>query len=335
MADVAKAAGCSQATVSLVLNDVTEVKLSQDTRARVLEAARQLRYGEHSPVSRPILDRADRPVIGFIADQLTTMPETTNAIEGARRSSWDRNVTLLVAQTMDRIEREESAVRAMLSAGVQGIILMSVFTRRIELTPLFRTLPVPLVLLNCYTGANDFASVVPDELEGGRRATQELVRFGHKSIATITGEMYMEAAEARLAGYRAALKSARIELRSDYIVTGDWTPSSGYDATQKLMSLTSPPTAIFCQNDKMALGCLNALLDLGLKVPEDVSIIGYDDDELSRHLRPQLTTIDLPHRAMGAWAIEYLLDSTGKFPTARTELECALVIRSSAGAPKP
>ncbi len=110
---------------------------------------------------------------------------------------------------------------------------------------------------------------------------------------------------------------------------GNWTPTSGFEATQKLLSLEEPPTAIFCQNDKMAMGCFNAINEAGLRIPADLSVVGYDDDELSRHLRPQLTTLELPHRPMGAWAIAQLARKT---PAGRHRIHkagCTLIERAS------
>jgi LacI family transcriptional regulator len=329
MADVAKAAGCSQATVSLVLNNVMEIKISAELRRRVQIAAGELGYGQTSPLPRS-LDGIRGSAVGFIVDQLATTPEAVNAIEGARLASWDRDVTILVAQTLDRAEHAEMAAERLLRAGVNGMIFMSIFTRQVELTPFFRKLPVPLVLLNCYTSTEEFPAVVPDEIAGGHRATAALLNLGHRRVATIAGEMYMEAAQARLSGYKSALAEMQIEVDSELIAVGHWTPSSGYDATKKLMAQKNPPTAIFCQNDKMALGCLNALLEMGLKVPDDVSIIGYDDDELCRHLRPQLTTVDLPHATMGAWAVSELSRGKKQKPINKIKkVHCALIARSS------
>lgn len=331
MMDVAKAAGCSQATVSVVLNGVSDVKISSELQTRVIEAARGLGYGVGSIIRHPALDELRGGCIGFIVDQLTTTPEAVNAIEGARHESWENDVTILVAQTQGREDHEEKAVERLLRAGAQGIVYMSIFTRRVSLAPVFDTLPIPLVLLNCYTRENRYPSVVPDEITGGRTATRTLVKLGHGRIATITGELFMEAAQDRLIGYREALSEAGIGYDDRLVVDGNWTPTSGFEATQKLLSLADPPTAIFCQNDKMAMGCLSALLEAGLRVPDDVSIVGYDDDELARHLRPQLTTLELPHRPMGAWAVRHL--GLHHDPDAKRhrihKIACSLVQRAS------
>ena len=331
MMDVAKAAGCSQATVSVVLNNVTDIKISPDLRARVLDVARTLGYGLASPIRRAGLEDLREGCIGFIVDQLATTPEAVNAIEGARHASWEKDVTILVAQTQGRAERERKALARLLQAGAQGIVYMSIFTRRVSLDPVFDDLPVPLVLLNCYTSDNRFSAVVPDEVTGGRLATVSLLRKGHRRIGTIVGESFMEAAQDRLAGYREALAEAGIAYDDRLVVEGNWTPTSGFEATRKLLSLREPPTAIFCQNDKMAMGCFNAIGEAGLRIPGDISVVGYDDDELSRHLRPQLTTLELPHRPMGAWAIEQLARKTRPAPRGPHKVGCTFVARGSIG----
>lgn len=331
MMDVAKAAGCSQATVSVVLNNVTDIKISPDLRARVLEVAHRLGYGLASPIRRAGLEDLRGGCIGFIVDQLATTPEAVNAIEGARHASWENDVTILVAQTQGRAEHERKAVARLLQAGSQGIVYMSVFTRRVSLDAVFQDLPVPLVLLNCYTSDNRFPAVVPDEVTGGRMATTALVKKGHTRIATIVGESFMEAAQDRLAGYREALVEAGITYDDDLVTEGNWTPTSGFEATRRLLSLRDPPTAIFCQNDKMAMGSFMAIGEAGLRIPQDISVVGYDDDELSRHLRPQLTTLELPHRPMGAWAIERLAKKPRPGYHAVHKVGCTFVARVSIG----
>jgi len=331
MMDVAKLAGCSQATVSVVLNNNADIKISAELQARVVNAARSLGYGAASPIRRAALQELRGGCIGFIVDQLATTPEAVNAIEGARQESWEDDVTILVAQSQGRAEPERRAVDRMLRADVQGIVYMSIFTRRVAPDPCFDTLPVPLVLLNCYTSDNRFPSVVPDEITGGRSATAALIEEGHRRIATISGETFMEAAQDRLTGYKRALAQAGLPYDSQLVVEGNWTSTSGYEAAQKLLSLSERPTAIFCQNDKMAMGCFDAIRDAGLKIPDDISVIGYDDDELARHLRPQLTTVDLPHRAMGGWAVRQLENrpkgSARPYPVHK--MPCALIERAS------
>ena len=338
MTDIAKAAGCSQAAVSLVLNNTPGTRLSQRTRDRVLEVARELGYGslpssvssQLSPILK--LDGA----IGFLVDQLSTSPEAVVAIEGARQASWSSGNILLVAQTSNDPVMEPRAIRAFIDGGVSALIYMAIFTREVELPAYFHELQIPLVLVNCYTRDLRFPAVVPSEIAGGQNSTRHLIGFGHRRIATITGEPWMSAAQNRLTGYRRALATADIPFDPELVIEGDWSASAGYAATMKLLSLEHRPTAIFCQNDRTAIGCYEALKERGLHIPEDMSVVGYDDEEISRHLVPPLTTSVLPHMAMGQWAIEHfetLVSHHGqRYPVIK--LECSLVKRGSVAVPR-
>lgn len=337
MTDIAKAAGCSQATVSLVLNDTPGTRLSQQTRDRVIEAARELGYVAptfSTPSGLAALSKLDG-VIGFLVDQLGTSPEAVVAIEGARQACWNAGNVLLVAQTLNDPVMEPRAIKALTASGISALIYMTIFTREVEMPNYYYDLDIPIILLNCYTSDYAFPSVVPSEIAGGQTATKHLIAHGHHRIATITGEPWMQAAQDRLTGYRRALATADIPFDPDLVVEGDWSASAGYSGTMQLLALTDPPTAIFCQNDRTAVGCYEALKERRLRIPEDISVIGYDDEDICRHLIPPLTTSVLPHMAMGEWAIEHL-EST-LLPRERryevTKLECSLVKRSSVSSP--
>jgi len=337
MTDIAKAAGCSQATVSLVLNDTPGTRLSQQTRDRVIEAARQLGYvapAFAAPSPLVALAKLDG-VIGFAVDQLATSPEAVVAIEGARQACWNAGNVLLVAQTLNDPVMEPRAIKALTASGISALIYMTIFTREVEMPSYYYDLDIPIILLNCYTSDYAFPAVVPSEIAGGQTATKHLIAHGHHRIATITGEPWMQAAQDRLTGYRRALATADIPFDPDLVVEGDWSASAGYAGTMQLLALADPPTAIFCQNDRTAVGCYEALKERRLRIPEDISVIGYDDEDICRHLIPPLTTSVLPHTAMGEWAIEHL--ENAPLPRERgyevTKLECSLVKRASVSAP--
>ena len=334
MTDIAREAGCSQATVSFVLNRTDGVKISPQTRDRVIEAARTLGYAapnfahvESAPTTRPAVDG----LIGFVVDQLATSPEAVVAIEGARQASWNAGNIILVAQTLSDPIMGPRTIRALTGQGISALIHMAIFTREIAAPDYLYELDIPVILLNCYTADHAFPAVVPSEIAGGQGSTQHLIDYGHRRIACITGEPWMQAAQDRLKGYRRALATADIPFDPELVVEGDWSASAGYKATVQLLALKERPTAIFCQNDRTAIGCYEALKEAGLSIPGDISVVGYDDEEISRHLHPQLTTSILPHRAMGQWCIEQLdlsTHQTGKrYPI--TKLECALVERHS------
>ena len=337
MTDIALVAGCSQATVSFVLNKASGVKISDSTRHRVIEAARTLNYASaslahHDVVEgQPVGNLVQSEMLGFVVDQLATSPEAVVAIEGVRQAMWDQGRVMMVAQTMNDPEMEEKVLRTMVAKGANALIYMTIFTREVMLPAWIGDLAVPVILLNCYTAERSFPAVIPGEVAGGQKAAQHLIDHGHRRIGVITGEPWMEATRDRLKGYRRALTGARIGFDPNLVIAGDWSASGGYDGTRRLLALAERPTAIFCQNDRMAIGCYEALKEAGIVIPDGMSVVGYDDEEISRHLHPQLTTVVLPQRAMGAWAVKVIAGAkkppTEGFPV--TKLDCDLIARLS------
>ncbi len=340
MTDIAREAGCSQATVSFVLNRTEGIRISPATRDRVIEAARNLGYAPTGLAhQQPQHALGTDGMIGFAVDQLATSPEAVVAIEGARQAAWGAGNIVLVAQTMSDPVMEPRTIQALTAQGVDALIYMAIFTREIVAPQILYELAVPVILLNCYTADQAFPSVVPSEIAGGQKATRHLIEHGHRRIGTILGESWMDAAQDRLQGYRRALATADIPFDPELLVAGDWSASAGYHGTRQLLALEERPTAIFCQNDRTAIGCFEALKEAGLRIPQDISVVGYDDEEISRHLHPRLTTSVLPHRAMGQWAIEQLEimepAQTGRKRYPIIKLECPLVSRESVAPPPP
>ena len=345
MQDVARVAGCSQATVSFVLNGNTSANISEPTRQRVLQVARELDYRPAGGLG-PRRGRAQATgAIAVVIDNLSTSPEGIVMFDGVRQIAREMDVLVLVAETDNDPAVEPRTLEMFIEMGVQAILYTCIFTRAVEIPNALRETTVPVVLLNCYArdgqGRDGFGrdgalpAVVPGEVAGGHRATDALIDAGHRRIGTITGEMFMEAAQDRLQGYRNALATADIPFAPELVIEGDWSPSAGYRGTRALLALDRPPTAIFCQNDRMAIGCYEALKETGRRIPGDISVVGYDDTEVARHMSPPLTSLILPGRAMGRWAVEQALGGAGH-PSggARVvKLECALVERLSVAPP--
>jgi LacI family transcriptional regulator len=166
------------------------------------------------------------------------------------------------------------------------------------------------VLLNCYAEPRRHVSIQPGEVAGGFAATAHLTGLGHRRIGFINGEPWMDASIDRLKGYRQALATADIASDERLLRNGDWLPLTGYQHALDLLAMENPPTAILCGNDLMAIGVLEAVREVGLKVPNDISVMGYDDQELARYTHPPLSTLVLPNYEMGARAAETLLDMT-------------------------
>jgi LacI family transcriptional regulator len=272
----------------------------------------------------------------MIFDQIATTPEPVVAMDGAREAAWATGHVVAAYQTYNDADMEPRTIDMVLRNRVEAVIYATAMTRQVIVPEALYNAGIPVVLLNCFSADRLFPAVVPGEVAGGHSATALLIRAGHRSIAHITGEMWMDAARDRLKGYREALAGADIAYRPELVREGNWLPSSGYEHARALMALDDPPTAIFCSNDRMAVGCYEALKEQGLRIPDDLSVVGYDDDEVARHLTPQLTTLLLPHRAMGRWAVEKALGPGPVEPSKHhlVKFECPLVERQSVGPPR-
>ena len=328
MMDVAAEAGVSQTTVSLVLNGIAEARVSDDTIERVKRAAQALNY-THNTRRQNIEERSETVVLGLIVDEMSTDPWMALALTGAREKSIEEGYEMVTVVTNGDAKAENSAVRTLSRLNFAGLIYGAIQTRAVD--PPRALLNRPAVLMNCFVAGRGVPSVTPGEVVGGRVATQHLIDHGHRRIAIIQGEAWMDASKDRLKGYRQALAAADIALDETLVRPGNWEPSAGYDETMILMRLAQPPTAIFCCNDMMAMGCYEALKALGLRIPEDVSVVGYDDREVAQFLHPPLTTVLLPHYDMGALAVELLLEEIAAPGKSATQLkaECPLIVRGS------
>jgi LacI family transcriptional regulator len=331
MTDIAKLAGVSQSTVSLVINHMSGAKVSGETRKKVLRIARELGY----PVERHGHGEPPhaRNLIVYLTDELSTSPHAMLTIDGARDAAWEHDCLLSVFATRSDPEYESAVLRRLLaSPALLGVIYATIFTRAVTLPELLA--PVPTVLLNCHEKNRRerlCSSVVPSEVLGGYAATMHLLERGHRRIGFINGEGWIEAAAERLKGYRQALSTRDIPFDPALVREGDWQVSTGHAHALALLALPDPPTALFCANDLMAVGALEAVRERGLEVPRQVSVVGYDDQDIARYTQPALTTVLLPNYEMGRWAAENLIAQVNGGQVRRTSLkmDCPMVERDS------
>jgi LacI family transcriptional regulator len=336
MTDVARIAGVSQSSVSLVLNAMTGARISADTRQRVMEAARQIGY-ELPAIRREALGGSERRTIAYLVDEISTSPHPVINLDGARDFAFEQDFLVAAHVTRSNPELEEATIAAIRrDRSVIGVIYSTIFTRRVTLP---RSLAdVPTVLLNCYAEPRKHVAIVPGEVAGGFAATAHLTALGHRRIGFINGEPWMDASVDRLKGYRQALATADIAFDETLIRHGDWLPLTGYHHAFDLLALADRPTAILCGNDLMAIGAMEAISELGLEVPGDISVMGYDDQELARYTHPPLSTLVLPNYEMGARAAEALLDITVHAKPIRPmtiKIDGPLVPRGSTARPRP
>jgi len=324
MKDVAVKAGVSQSTVSFVLNGLEDMRISSETRKRVLNAVEALGYRPRAAGRPP--KSAGLKVIGIMFDEVATSPFASISIEGVQEEAWKSNVLVEVVMTGSDKSYEAAVLRKWSADLVEGVIYGSILTRNVS--PPDALAKHKSVLLNCYDPENRYSSVVPAERRGGEMATKALIDAGHRKIAFISGETWMEASDQRMEGYERALRSAGIPVDPSLIVEGNFLPSGGRAATLQLMQGGTRPDAIFCANDLMAVGCYEALKELGEKVGETVAVMGYDDQEIAQHLTPSLSTVLLPHREMGQLCAAMILGS-GALASEQVRIECPVVPRES------
>ncbi len=332
MTDIGKLAGVSQSTVSLVINHMSGAKVSPETRAKVLRIARELGYPlrmEHAgPAPRPA-----RNLIVYLTDELSTSPHAMTTIDGARDAAWEHDCLLSVYATRNDPEYEGAIIKRMLlEPTLLGVVYATIFTRAVTVPAQLGQ--VPTVLLNCHQKDRRerlYSSVVPSEVLGGYAAAMHLLDAGHRRIGFINGEGWIEAAAERLKGYRQALSSRDVPFDAQLVREGDWQVSSGHLHARALLGLPDPPSALFCANDLMAIGAIEAVREAGLELPRQVSVVGYDDQDIARYTQPPLTTVLLPNYEMGHWAAESLIAQVNGGVTRRTsmKMDCPLVERDS------
>jgi len=304
MKDVAKLAGVSQTTVSFVINNTPDKGITEKTKELVWCAVKELDYRPNILAQNLRMQRSG--IIGFITDEIAITPHAGKIFEGAQDIAWEHGKILLLVNTKNNPEIKDAGIDMLLARQVEGIIYGTMFHRPVN--PPEALSEVPMVLLDCFDEDRAYPSVVPDEVGGGKTATEILINKGHRRIAFINCTDPVPAAIGRLDGYRTALAAHDIPYDETLICAVESTPKGGYQCTQALMQLPDPPTAIFCFNDRMAMGVYDALRKLGKNIPKNVAIMGFDNQELiAAHLHPPLSTMELPHLAMGKWAVNHLL----------------------------
>ena len=328
MYDVARVAGVSQTTVSFIVNNVPNINIPQETRDRVWAAVEELGWRPNAMARGLSLQRSH--TIGLISDEIATSSHAGKIIQGAQDAAWAHNKMLLVINTGNNREVERAGLEMMLERQVEGLIYATMYHREVVLPPTLEQ--TPTVLLDCYAADHSLPSVVPDEVQGGRTAIEVLLRKGHRRIGFVNEVGPLAAMFGRLEGYKQALESYGVPFDPSLICAGPSNAPNGYRCALELMQLPERPTALFCFNDSMAMGAYDAVKQLGLTIPDDVAIIGFDNLEvIAAQLQPPLTTMELPHYAMGQWAVQYLLDhAEDAYPEpVQHTIVCPLVERNS------
>ncbi|WP_144659269.1 LacI family DNA-binding transcriptional regulator [Paenarthrobacter nicotinovorans] len=337
--DVAKRAGVSRSAVSLVLNGRGDGNVAKESQDRIRLAAQELNYSPNA-IALSLRNQRSR-VIGIVSDAVVVSPFDGNIIGGADDVARSRGFVTVVMDTESDAARDASAIETLLDRQVDGLMYVTVGLKPIEIPQ--GMLRVPSVLANCYDERPEprLHHVIPDEIAGGREATEHLLQLGHRDIALVAGAGEDPAAPLRVKGFKDAFDRAGVSVREDRITHAGWDINDGFTWAMRLLDDVGPgdrPTAIMCANDRLAIGVALAASRLGLSIPGDLSIMGYDDEHrIASTMVPALTTMALPLREIGQAAMAALLgtiegtESTTAAPTVETLVPCRLVVRESTG----
>lgn len=323
--DVARLAEVSPATVSRVLNGRGEV--NDDMARRVRESVRMLGYRPNS-VARN-LRRKVAAVWALIISDIEN-PHFTALVRGVEDVARANGHSVVLCNSDEQLDRERSYIDVALAERMAGVVISPSSDRESALGPLLDA-GVPVVSIDRKIQRSPVSSVVVDNKAGAHEATRHLVASGYRRIACVTGPGGISTAAQRLAGYQSALTEAGLPYDRTQVVGGDFREAGGAEAVRALLASPHPPDALFVANGLMAMGAVAALSDAGIRVPEDMGLVAFDDMPWARLLRPGLTCVAQPTYDIGRTAAEMLLESTARpqAPPRRVTLPTRLVVRDS------
>jgi LacI family transcriptional regulator len=327
--DIARVAGVAPSTVSKALNGSVEV--SEATRANVAAIASRLGYRPNA-IARSLKVRRTHTLGVITNDREGAF--TTAMVHGVADVASSHSFGVFLCNSYGGVAKERQHIELLLDKQVDGIILTG-FKVEERGAPATATGDVPLVYLYSYTSATNSPCILPDDEGGAHLATEHLIAHGRRRIAFLNGPPSYEATHRRLVGYQTALEQQGRTYDLGLVETaGDWNQDSGFRLAQRFMAQAEPPDAILCANDELAAGAILGLSELGLKVPSDVAIVGFDDRPFAAHLPIPLTTVALPLREMGEEAARQLFIALSGEPVENQliRIPCQLLVRASCGA---
>ncbi|WP_428244245.1 LacI family DNA-binding transcriptional regulator [Gynuella sp.] len=324
MMDIASVVGVSQPTVSAIINGSDTIRVSTETKRKVLQIAEEMGY----PLRRKIHHDDRSGSIALLINSLNMHDPFIGAISAAQKRAWERNTVLTVFDYEDDMQFFEHVFkRVRRDINCQSVIYAINSPR--EITAVTVGDHQKLVYLNCFDRKEmRIPTIVPADFMGGFRATEHLLTQGYRHIAMITGESWSESSVQRVRGYRQAMINSDCPINERLIAPGNWSVRQSYLQVQTWLAAGEKIDAIFCASDLMAVGVYQAIQEHGRKIPEDIAVMGFDNQLLAGELRPPLSSIDLPYDEMGRMAVDYCLDGMIE-GIAQTKIEGELFIRES------
>lgn len=326
--EIAKATGFSIPTVSRALTN-PNYPLSAATRQRINEVAREMGYVPNLTARSLRTDQSN--TIGIIVDDILS-PFAPRILRGIQDSLTRNGYLNLIINSDWYPEVEQEAISTLLSRPVDGIIFVE--NAHLKDNDSLRLSRKPYVFVHRFIGAKVTNSIVPDNYDGVVLAMRHLISLGHRRIAFINGPDGYPVAQQRLEAYREELIAQNLQFDPTLVDKGDWEYEGGYSAAQNLLKLSRLPTAIFVANDVMALGAIDAIQEVGLRVPDDLAIVGYDNRDFASIVHPRITTVTIPSYEMGQLGAEFLLKQIrdGKQEMDEIKVKGRLLIRETCGA---
>jgi LacI family transcriptional regulator len=306
ISEVARRAGVSAATVSRVLNGRTDV--SRDLAARVHTAVQELGYRPNG-VARNLRRQATK-VWGLIISDIGN-PFFTSVVRGVEDAAHEAGYSLVLCNSDDDLDKEQRYIDIALAEQLAGVIISPASEPSTDVSALVDR-GIPVVAVDRRVGRLDVDTVLVDNVSGARLATQHLMESGCRRIACITGPTRTTTAAERLQGFRQAHEAAGREVDEDLVVLENFKADGGYDGAQRLLGISTPPDGLFVANNLMTVGALEALMDAGVQIPDDMLLVGFDDIPWARLTRPRLTTVNQPMYDMGREAGRLLAARIGR-----------------------
>nr|WP_155272369.1 ribose operon transcriptional repressor RbsR [Xenorhabdus bovienii] len=306
MKDVARLAGVSTSTVSYVINDNRYV--SERVKKKVNTAIDELNYAP-SALARSLKIKQTK-TIGMLVTT-SNNPFYAEIVRGVERNCYERGYSLILCNTEGDVTRLIRSMETLLQKRVDGLLIMCSENAVLPNDFLLRYPLIPMVTMDWSPFYVSSDVIKDNSLLGGELATSYLISQGFRKIACIAGPQDKTPARQRLAGYRKAMKDAQLEIPEGYEIHSDFEFAGGLSSMEQLLQLSKPPEAVFAGNDAMAIGAYQALHRAGLSVPDDISVIGYDDISMAPYMIPPLTTIHQPKDELGKLAIDTLLYRMG------------------------
>ncbi|GIP18490.1 ribose operon repressor RbsR [Paenibacillus montaniterrae] len=329
--DIAKLANVSVATVSRVINSTAPVK---DSTRKKIEALIQQYQFQPNAMARSLLKK-ETGIIGIIVPDLTN-PFYTEVLAGAEQEALTTGHTFLLTNSVGDYQKESQYLSIMREKRVDGMIFLGgrinlkIGDEELDQELIQHASTIPTVLVNGTVKGNALTRVATDEYTGTCMAVQHLIECGHKQIGFLGGEMHMSTTSTKLRAFKKTMREAGLEVREEWILTDSFSIYSGRKQMEKLLQLADKPTAVMCVNDFVAIGAIKTAVDHELTIPDDMSIIGFDDIPLSHHFIPEITTVSQEANELGRTAIQVLQKLMNQEKVKKhTVIEPKLIVRKS------